>query len=244
VTNPAAPFGYAYNDGDGSTAYDREFPIQIGSFDSNFHIKHIDVQPLPFALMRDDYPMLNGRGYPDTVSTENLGIPIDPITGECLNCDPSGTGHESQLINSLITAKQDETVLLRISNLNVTRFYTLATTGIPLKVIGRDAKLLRGPSGADLSYTTSSVTLGGGESVDVILDTTGIPEGTYFLYTTNLNCLVNGAEDAAGMGGMLTEIRISNLTPPPVPQNATPPPDAIRQSQLAMQWTDATVGNE
>ena len=25
------------------------------------------VQPLPFAAMRDKYPMLNGRGYPDTV---------------------------------------------------------------------------------------------------------------------------------------------------------------------------------
>ncbi len=27
-----------------------------------------NVQPLPFALMRDSYPMINGRGYPDTVN--------------------------------------------------------------------------------------------------------------------------------------------------------------------------------
>jgi len=114
----------------------------------------------------------------------------------------------SQLVNSLIEANAGERVLLRISNLNVTRFYTLATTGIPMKVIGRDAKLLRGPSGADLSYTTNSVTLGGGESVDAIFaapafsggfGSSGFGYDTYFVYTTNLNCLVNGAEAAAGM---------------------------------------------
>ena len=208
---------FAYNDGDGSTGYDREFPIQIGSFDSDFHIKHIDVQPLPFAMMRDDYPMLNGRGYPDTVNTGDLGVPVDPVTGDCLNCAPGEpllSGHHSQLVNSLIEANEGERVLLRISNLNVTRFYTLATAGIPMNVIGRDAKLLRGPSGADLSYVTSSVTLGGGESVDAIFTAPAYvglgtdPWDTYFVYTTNLNCLVNGDETAAGMGGMMTEIHV------------------------------------
>jgi hypothetical protein len=50
------------------------------------------------------------------------------------------------------------------------------------------------------------VTLGGGESADVLLDTTGIPAGTYFLYTTNLNDLSNDKED---FGGMMTEIVIN-----------------------------------
>ena len=59
---------FVYNDGDGSTGYDVEVPIQIGSMDPNFHDEHIGVQPLPFAQMHDDYPMLNGRGYPDTVN--------------------------------------------------------------------------------------------------------------------------------------------------------------------------------
>jgi FtsP/CotA-like multicopper oxidase with cupredoxin domain len=58
---------FAYNDGDGSTRYDVEFALQLGGFDHVFHEEHLGVQPLPFALMRDDYPMLNGRGYPDTV---------------------------------------------------------------------------------------------------------------------------------------------------------------------------------
>ena len=54
-------------------------------------------------------------------------------------------------------------------------------------------------------YTTNSVTLGGGEAKEIIIDTTGIGAGTYFLYTTNLNYLSNDLED---YGGMMTEIVI------------------------------------
>ena len=43
---------YAYNDGDGSTRYDVDYPIQIGSFDPDFHDASFGVQPLPFAGMR------------------------------------------------------------------------------------------------------------------------------------------------------------------------------------------------
>ena len=74
-----------------------------------------------------------------------------------------------------------------------------------MKVVGRDAKILRGPSGADLSYETNSITLGGGESADVILDTSGVAAGTYVLGTSNLNYLSNGDEP---YGGMMTEIVI------------------------------------
>jgi len=187
---------FAYNDGDGSTGYDKEYPIQIGSFDSAFHDASIDVQPLPFATMFDNYPMLNGRGYPDTVNPDPLTPPVE--NGE----------KPSQNESTLITASPGESVLLRISNLNVTRLYTLGTLGISMRVVGKDAKLLRGPDGKDLSYKTSSITLGGGESTDAILD---IPAGTtpgttYFLYTKNLNYLSNDAEQ---FGGMMTEIRIN-----------------------------------
>jgi FtsP/CotA-like multicopper oxidase with cupredoxin domain len=188
-----APQGYAYNDGDGSTGYDVEFPIQIGSFDPNFHDLHLAIQPLPFAAMRDKYPMLNGRGYPDTVNPAALVTDTD--------LGPRA----SQKINSLITASPGQRILLRLSNLAVTRFYTLGST-LPMKVVGHNARLLRGPTGKNLSYTTNSVTLGGGESIDVILDTTGLVSGaTYVLYTTNLNYLSNDTQD---FGGMMTEIQI------------------------------------
>ena len=66
--------------------------------------------------------------------------------------------------------------------------------------------ILRGKgevSGADLSYMTNSVTLGGGETMEIILDTAGMNAGTYFLYSTELNQLSNNTED---FGGMMTEI--------------------------------------
>ncbi len=186
---------FAYNDGDGSTGYDLEYPIQIGSFDSAFHDANLAVQPLPFATMFDNYSMLNGRGYPDTVNPNPLPPPTE------------NGGKLSQVESTLITASPGQSVLLRISNLNVTRMNTLATLGIPMRVIGKDAKQLRGPDGKDLYYKTNSITVGGGESYDVILD---IPAGasgkTYFLYTTQLHYLSNDAEQ---FGGMMTEIRIN-----------------------------------
>jgi FtsP/CotA-like multicopper oxidase with cupredoxin domain len=203
-------FMYAYNDGDGSTYYDVEFPIQMSSFDGAFHDASETVQPLPFALMRDDYAMLNGRGYPDTVFAGALPPPNrSGIPGESENGDIV-----SQMEDALITAIPGQKVLLRISNISITRYFTLQTLGIPMTVVGRDAKLLRGPSpdggitpGQNLYYDTNSVTLGGGETNDVILE---IPldatiGDTYFLYTTNLNYLSNGTEE---FGGMMTEIRI------------------------------------
>ena len=187
---------FAYNDGDGSTGYDLDYPIQIGSFDSAFHDASITVQPLPFALMVDDYPMLNGRGYPDTVIDGDLPAPVE------------NGGKVSQRESALITASPGQRVLLRISNLNVTRFYTLASLGIPMQVVGKDAKLLRGPTGMNLYYTTNSVIVGGGESVDAILDIPAgaVPGTRYFLYTTNLNYLSNSEDQ---FGGMMTEIRIN-----------------------------------
>jgi FtsP/CotA-like multicopper oxidase with cupredoxin domain len=198
--------GYVYNDGDGSTYYDVEYPIQLGSFDSTFHDASGSTQPLPFALMRDDYPMINGRGYPDTADPRTDGSdglePFPPTPGANNTVVPT-----SQPVSSLITANAGDKILLRISNLAITRFYTLQSLGIPMRVVGKDAKLLRSPDGSkNLYYTTNSVTLGGGESYDVILDTTGLVPGTYYLYSANLNYLSNGTEE---FGGMMTEIVIN-----------------------------------
>jgi len=181
---------YAFNDGDGTTRYDVEYPVQIGSFDPDFHDASFNVQPLPFAGMRDRYFLLNGRGYPDTVDP-------NPLAKTSLSPRPS------QPVSSLITATPTQRILLRISNLNVTQFNTLGTNGIPMQVVGLDARLLRDGAGNNMYYSTNSLTLGGGQSADVILGP--LPAGTYFLYTKNLHQLANDAEN---FGGMMTEIRI------------------------------------
>lgn len=190
---------FAYNDGDGSTGYDEDFAIQIGSFDAAFHDASINVQPLPFALMRDDYPMLNGRGYPDTVSLIGPDAPpeANPVSG-------TSTQPES----ALITASPGDRILLRISDLNVTRYYTLQSQGITMEIVGRDARLLRGPSGKNLYYKTNSLTVGGGESYDAIVEipADAVSGTTYFLHAADLNYLNNGEEE---IGGMMTEIRVN-----------------------------------
>src|ERR1700758_5390664 len=54
---------YTYNDGDGSTAYDEEYPLQIHGFDPNFHFVGMTFNPEGFADMKDKYFLLNGRSY-------------------------------------------------------------------------------------------------------------------------------------------------------------------------------------
>jgi len=190
---------FAYNDGDGSTGYDVDYPIQIASFDPAFHDASLAVQPLPFANMDDKYPMLNGRGYPETVDAA-------PLTNTAAADGYPAASWPSQQVSALITATQGQRILLRVSSLSTTSFHTLTALGIPMTVVGRGARLLRGPDGKNLFIRTTSVDLGGGEAMDVILDTVDVAPGTYFLYVTNLNHLSNDGED---YGGMMTEIRIA-----------------------------------
>jgi FtsP/CotA-like multicopper oxidase with cupredoxin domain len=191
----AATGMYAYNDGDGSTYYDVEYPIQIHGFDPNFHFVGMTFNPEGFSDMKDKYFLLNGRSYPDTVTPG----PMQTVSAD-------GVGHFSQPLPTKITLKAGQKALLRISDLDVTEYQTLASLGIPMKVIGYNAKLLRDQAGNNLYYTTNSITLGGGESLDVILDSTGVPTGTYYLYTPNLDHLSNDAEN---FGGLMTEVIVN-----------------------------------
>jgi FtsP/CotA-like multicopper oxidase with cupredoxin domain len=190
---------YAYNDGDGSTYYDVEYPIQIHGFDPNFHFVGMTFNPEGFSDMKDKYFLLNGRSYPDTVTPGPL---------ETQSAD--GASHYSQPLPSIINIPAGKRALLRISDLDVTEFQTLASLGIPMNVVAINAKLLRDQSGNNLYYNTNSITLGGGESIDVILDasdSTRYPPGSvFYLYTPNLDHLSNDAEN---FGGLMTEIHIN-----------------------------------
>lgn len=182
---------FAYNDGDGTTGYDVEKAIQLADFDRNFHDQHIAVQPLPFAALEGDYFMMNGRGYPDTVSAS-------PVLNE--------SGYAAQNQDALVEVTQGQRALLRFTNLSVDSFFTIESLGIPMKVVGQDAKILRGPTGADLMYKTNSITFGGGQTYDVLIDTMGVPTGTYYIFSRNLYAL-NNFDDRRG--GMMTQIVVN-----------------------------------
>src|SRR5690242_6127805 len=90
----AAAGNYAYNDGDGSTYYDVEYPLQIHGFDPNFHFVGMTFNPEGFTDMKDKYFLLNGRSYPDTV-TEG---PLQTMSAD-------GAMHFSQPLPSIIKLK-------------------------------------------------------------------------------------------------------------------------------------------
>ena len=190
---------YVYNDGDGSTAYDVEYPLQIHGFDPNFHFVGMTFNPEAFVDMKDKYFLLNGRSYPDTVTP-----------GPLFTQSADGRTHFSQPLNSIINIPAGKKALLRISDLDVTEYQTLASLGIPMHVVGYNAKLLRDQAGNNLDYFTNSITLAGGESLDVILDATNktlYPSGSvFYLFTPQLDHLSNDAEN---FGGLMTEVHIN-----------------------------------
>ena len=229
--NDGTNFKYAYNDGDGSTRYDIDVPIQIHGFDPNFHFVGMTFNPEGFADMKDKYFLLNGRSYPDTVgvpgytggpaggAASSAGSPGTP-SGDAFAApnaigteDSDGRTRYSQPLPTLVTLSKSggpggkaQRALLRIADLDVTEYQTLASLGIPMQLVGFNAKLLRDQAGNNMYVTTNSITLGGGESLDVILDSASVPPGTYFLYTPNLDHLSNDAEN---FGGLMTEVVVT-----------------------------------
>jgi hypothetical protein len=198
---------YTYNDGDGSTAYDVEYPLQMHGFDPNFHFVGMTFNPEMFVDMKDKYFLLNGRSYPDTVAP-----------GPQATTSSDGQMHYSQPMPAIINIPVGGRALLRLVNLSVSEYHTLQSLGVPMKEVGFNAKLLRDQAGMNTEFFTNSITLGGGESLDVVLDasdascgSTGCaatlyPAGSvFYLYTPQLDHLSNDAEN---FGGLMTEVHI------------------------------------
>ena len=212
------PMGYAYNDGDGTTAYDAEAPIQVSGFDSKFHDAHIQVQPLPFSTLETNYPQINGRGYPDTVLDD---VNRDPATLPAMHpprdtdgflngipgdTTPLNNGDVSQDKGARITVTAGQKLLLRLSNVSIDRFFTLTAPGLKMKVVGTGARQMRGVTGKNVYVESSSINFGGGEAQDVIVDTTGVAPGTYFLTAADFYQMSNKTQLD---GGLITEITVN-----------------------------------
>jgi hypothetical protein len=86
----------------------------------------------------------------------------------------------------------------------------MTLAGIPMKVVGRDATLMRGRDGTDTSYTTDTLLFGAGESFDAIftapsfsggLGSSGLGYDTYMLYNRRYT-------QEQGTHGQRTEVRV------------------------------------
>ncbi|MBI5197593.1 MAG: multicopper oxidase domain-containing protein [Nitrospirae bacterium] len=205
---------YAYNDGGTGgpdTRYDSAYNLLITEFDSDKHwnLENIQEGTNLWSDYKPNFFTINGRSYPDTVLSDNdaamtNAAPLTPYIAQT---------------SSLITAQAGKKILIRVNNMGF-KTHTLTIPGIPMHIVGEDARLLKGPARSDgtrqdLSLIKTTYSMAGGKTVDIILDTTGLTPGTYFLYGRELNSQSNlSREDRlAGMGsenrgGMMTEIHI------------------------------------
>jgi FtsP/CotA-like multicopper oxidase with cupredoxin domain len=202
---------FAYNDGDGSTGYDREFAMLLTEIWAEAHWAFSHVQLPEWSDYRADFYLLNGRVYPDTIAPNgsiDFRNPVYDNRGDLIPIP----GYEHLLyqpLSSLVQCNAGERVLLRFANLGFTK-QDMAMTGIKMRVVGKDATHLRGRDGTDLSYEVSNIFLGVGESYDVIFEAPAYqgpgPYDTYLLYNRNYRHLNN--LDGSGYGGQMTEVRV------------------------------------
>jgi FtsP/CotA-like multicopper oxidase with cupredoxin domain len=190
---------FVFNDGDGSTGYNREFALLLDELDIAPHQLSELVQEFTWTDYDPEYYVINGRSYPDTVK---------------VNGDPS---MPEQPISSLVQANGGERILLRLANLGYQQ-EAMQLPGVTMRVVGEDATLLRGPGGADLSYDTNTIYIGPGESRDVLFTSPGYDPtlsggsdafgnyNTYLFMNRNLNHGTNPG--LTGLGGQVTEVRV------------------------------------
>ena len=215
---------YAYNDGDGSTGYDREFAMLLTEVWAEAHWAFSHVQLPEWSDYRADFYMLNGRVYPDTIAPNGSIDFRNPVYDNQGDLIPT-PGYEHlvhQPLSSLVTCNAGERVLLRFSNLGFTK-QNMTLSGIPMRIVGKDATLLRGRSGADITYETNSIFIGVGESYDAIFEApayqgNGTDPDRYLLYNRNYRHQNN--RDPSGFGGQMTEVHVypaNHLDPQTLP---------------------------
>jgi manganese oxidase len=192
---------FAYNDE--STAYDREFVLNLTEVWSLAHWCDSHVQLPEWSDYQPDLWMINGRSYPDTIAPPGGGTDMD--TGELI--PPAGREDlKYQPISSLIRCNSGERVLLRFVNLGYAE-HAMRLPGIAMRVVGKDATPLVGRDGTNLNYMTDTVHISPGESLDAIFEAPAVGSETKlllhdrrYMYTSN--------PGMAGYGGMMTEVHI------------------------------------
>ncbi len=158
--------GFAYNDGDGSTGYDRHFAILLNEiWAAGYHDGDRDIQESVPTDYDPEWFTLNGRAFPQTVLPNDDSFTSSGLTTPNAN---RGTDDKSQPNSALIQVNPGDRVLLRLANLGYQQ-HSMELPGVQLHVIGQDASLLRDGAN-DTSYWTNTLYLGPGEARDVLFD--------------------------------------------------------------------------
>lgn len=173
----------AYGAGTG-TEFDREYFVFLTEMDARAHHDIASVQEFDWSEYKPAYWLLNGRSYPDTIN------------------DTSGEVFPQQPYPALIKANAGEKVLLRFINLGYQQ-HSMQILGIPMLVVGQDARRPLGLNGEDLSYKKNGVYIAPGQTLDVII--TASQPATYPFYNRSFQKNIN---PGSGPGGMVTEIQV------------------------------------
>ena len=108
--------------------------------------------------------------------------------------------------------QEGERVLLRFANLGF-KEAAMTLAGIPMRVVGKDATLMRGRDSTDTSYAATTVSFGAGESIDAIFTAPAHRGGTgpdkYVLYN---RAYARSNNLAGGFGGQRTEVHVYPAT--------------------------------
>jgi len=222
---------FTYNDGDGSTGYDRHFAILLNEFWSHFHDGDRDIQESIPTDYDPQWFTMNGRCYPYTTrpnDADAVAATRDDLRIGTVNTT-LGTTDYSLPNSSLIQANPGDRVLLRMASLGYQQ-HALELPGIPMHVIGQDASWLS--NGTD--YWTDTLYIGPGEARDVLFDAPGysasLPSGTDSVGTYNVYYFKNrdwrklSNNGTPGPGGMMTEVRVY--------QNPLPTQTAVSQTYV------------
>jgi FtsP/CotA-like multicopper oxidase with cupredoxin domain len=213
---------FAYNDGDGSTGYHRHFAILMNEVWHVFHDGDRDIQESIPTNYDPEWFTLNGRAYPQTVLPNDDNSTSSGLTTNNPNYDDNPD--KSQPNSSLMQVNPGERVLMRLANLGYQQ-HAMELPGIPMRVVGQDASLLRDGL-VDTSYWTNTIYMGPGEARDVLFDAPAYdpdrPSGSdahlgnynvYLFKNRDWRRLSN--DGAPGPGGMMTEVRVYQTALPP-----------------------------
>jgi hypothetical protein len=146
---------FAYNDGNGSTGYDREYLVLVSDMDPNFH-KWMELGgTYDISKWKANYWFINGRCAPDTMDMPNvMNLPHQPY-------------------NAMPLMHPGETVLVRYIAMGAD-LHPFHTHGNHVRVVATDGRLLStGVNGADLSWEAFTLTQFPGKTFDGTFTWTG-----------------------------------------------------------------------
>lgn len=153
IIRPALGPQFAYNDP--ATAFDpsREYLILIHDIDPELHSAVERGLPYDVTTMHDRYWTINGRSFPDSIAANFVPyLPSQPY-GALVEVEASSD-------TSVLPA------LIRYANAGMVN-HPFHPHGNNLRVIARDGRLLRGPSGEDTSFEAFTRTIGSGQTYDL-----------------------------------------------------------------------------